>query len=136
MFYLFVMGFGEVNGESLWVDWMCVLFVIFKVLFYFYILFCKMMCWYCGCNMIIFNKLECIECYLDVLKDEMCYWVVLLLVDVQIYYIYFGGGLLDMLSLVQFSDFMQEICDVFFLVIDVEIVVEFDLCGIIWVLVM
>jgi len=119
-------GFGEVNGESLWADWMRALPATPKVSLYLHIPFCKTMCWYCGCNTTIPNKSERIERYLDALKDEVRHRAASLPADAQIHHIHFGGGSPDMLSPDQFSDLMQEIRDAFPLATDAEIAAELD----------
>lgn len=123
-------GFGEVNGESLWADWMRALPATPKVSLYLHIPFCKTMCWYCGCNTTIPNKSERIERYLDALKDVMRHRAASLPADAQIHHIHFGGGSPDMLSPVQFSDLMQEIRDAFPLAINAEIAAELDPRGV------
>lgn len=123
-------GFGEVDGESLWADWMRALPATPKVSLYLHIPFCKTMCWYCGCNTTIPNKSERIERYLDALKDEMRHRAASLPADAQIHHIHFGGGSPDMLSPDQFSDLMQEIRDAFPLAINAEIAAELDPRGV------
>lgn len=123
-------GFGEVDGESLWADWMRALPATPRVSLYLHIPFCKTMCWYCGCNTTIPNKSERIERYLDALKDEMRHRAASLPADAQIHHIHFGGGSPDMLSPDQFSDLMQEIRDAFPLAINAEIAAELDPRGV------
>lgn len=123
-------GFGEVDGESLWADWMDALPATPKVSLYLHIPFCKTMCWYCGCNTTIPNKSERIERYLDALKDEIRHRSASLPADAQIHHIHLGGGSPDMLSPDQFSDLMQEIRDVFPLAINAEIAAELDPRGV------
>lgn len=123
-------GFGEVDGESLWADWMRALPATPKVSLYLHIPFCKAMCWYCGCNTTIPNKSERIERYLDALKDEIRHRAASLPADAQIHHIHFGGGSPDMLSPDQFSDLMQEIRNAFPLATDAEIAAELDPRGV------
>lgn len=123
-------GFGEVDGESLWVSWMQALPATPKVSLYLHIPFCKTMCWYCGCNTTIPNKSERIERYLDALKHEIHHRAASLPSDAQIHHIHFGGGSPDMLSPDQFSHLMQEIRDACTLADNAEIAAELDPRGV------
>lgn len=123
-------GFGEVDGEALWSDWMKALPARPKISLYLHIPFCKTMCWYCGCNTTIPNKAERIDRYLGALKSEIRSRARSLPADAEVHHIHFGGGSPDMLTPDQFSELMTEIRHAFNLAEKAEIAAELDPRGV------
>lgn len=123
-------GFGDVDGESLWAEWMQALPPAPRVSLYLHIPFCKTMCWYCGCNTTIPNKSERIERYLDALTNEIRQRAQSLPADAQVHHIHFGGGSPDMLTPDQFSALMNEVRTALPLAKDADIAAELDPRGV------
>lgn len=93
---------------------------------YFHLPFCKTLCYYCGCNVVITHNPKRIEEYLHYLKKEIDRLSSLLHPDRKVVQLHWGGGTPTYLSPEQIADIFAYIRSHFNIAGDAEISIEID----------
>lgn len=93
---------------------------------YFHLPFCKSLCYYCGCHMMVTNRPEKIEEYVDYLIREIEMMAELASPDRIVTHIHWGGGTPTFLSPRQMERLIGEIRGRFRISPDAEIGIEAD----------
>lgn len=92
---------------------------------YFHIPFCKTMCLYCGCSVVLNRKPENEEKYVSYLMREIDF-VTSLIGKRRVVQLHFGGGTPTKLSIPLFARLFEKICSAFTLDFSGEIAIEID----------
>lgn len=93
---------------------------------YFHFPFCRSLCSYCGCTVVVTQETERIDNYLDDMKKEIDLLAGLIRPDRKAVQLQWGGGTPTYLSPVQIRDIFDYICSRFTVADDAEIGVEID----------
>ncbi len=92
---------------------------------YFHIPFCKSMCLYCGCSVVLNRKAENEERYVDYLMQEIDL-VTSLTGRKKVVQLHFGGGTPTKLSIPLFARLFEKICSAFEIDFSKEVAIEID----------
>lgn len=93
---------------------------------YFHIPFCKSMCLYCGCSVVLNRKEENEVLYVDYLIKEIQLVCALMGNKKQVAQLHFGGGTPTKLSIPLFTRLFKKIQDSFIFATECEISIEID----------
>ncbi|MFN0065666.1 MAG: oxygen-independent coproporphyrinogen III oxidase [Chlamydiales bacterium] len=93
---------------------------------YFHIPFCKTMCLYCGCSVVLNRRPENEERYVDYLMQEIDIVCSHLKRRQSVHQLHFGGGTPTKLSIPLFSRLFEKICSSFALDFSKEVAIEID----------
>jgi len=93
---------------------------------YFHLPFCKSLCYFCGCTMLITNNRDRIETYLESLAKEIRAIGAMTNPKRKVVQLHWGGGTPSYLSTQQTSDLLGLIKDTFNFADDAEVGVEVD----------
>ena len=97
-----------------------------EISLYFHLPFCKTLCYFCACNVIITSRREQIEEYLVTLKKEIDLVSSRLSSDRKVGQLHWGGGTPTYLTADEIRDLMEHIHSRFTFADDAEISVEID----------
>ncbi|MCS7204816.1 MAG: oxygen-independent coproporphyrinogen III oxidase [Leptospiraceae bacterium] len=121
-----VPNFSSDVGEKEYIEYLSSHKVTPKISLYFHIPFCKSLCYYCGCNVVITQNQEIIERYLKYLKKEVELVLSYLKSDHVVHQLHWGGGTPNFLSLNQIEDLFLFIKEHFVIDPHAEISIELD----------
>ncbi|RME83992.1 MAG: oxygen-independent coproporphyrinogen III oxidase [Planctomycetota bacterium] len=93
---------------------------------YFHLPFCKTLCYYCGCNMMITHSSKKIDDYIDWLEKEMALLAPLIHPERKVSQLHWGGGSPDYLSPEQIERLFHRITKYFSFCSESEIGIEID----------
>lgn len=93
---------------------------------YFHLPFCRQLCYFCGCNMVVTGNLERIDEYLKALKKEIDTVARLVNPTRKVVQLHWGGGTPTYLSVEQITDLFDYIGDRFTFSDDSENSIEID----------
>ena len=123
-------AFSDTVDGSDWASWMTQQPANPALSLYVHIPFCRVMCWYCGCNTTIPNRDSRVARYLDGLAREIEARAAEAPADGGVRHVHFGGGSPDMLSPARFGAIMDQLRKRFPFAEDAEIAVELDPRGV------
>jgi oxygen-independent coproporphyrinogen III oxidase len=95
---------------------------------YFHLPFCREMCTFCGCTVIVTNREERIDRYLDYVVKELDLVVAHLPTRRKVGQLHLGGGTPTFLSVAQLSRLWEEVTKRFDILPDAEVALEADPC--------
>ncbi|MDJ0951895.1 MAG: oxygen-independent coproporphyrinogen III oxidase [Alphaproteobacteria bacterium] len=93
---------------------------------YLHVPFCRQLCWYCGCHMMVANRDERVTAYARLLEDELQILARSLPPKPRLAHIHWGGGSPSILSEPDFARLMERIGQLFTLDPDCEVAMEVD----------
>jgi oxygen-independent coproporphyrinogen-3 oxidase len=93
---------------------------------YFHLPFCRSLCYYCGCNVIVTHNPERIQNYIGYVKKEIDIVSSYVHADRRVVQMHWGGGTPTYLSLAQIGELYEHIAARFRLAPDAEISIEID----------
>ena len=93
---------------------------------YFHLPFCKSLCYYCGCHMMVTNQPERIDEYLDFLTREIDLIARLVRPERVVQFMHWGGGTPTFLSPIQMERLIRSIRERFAFAPDAELSIEAD----------
>ncbi len=93
---------------------------------YIHVPFCRQLCWYCGCHMMVANRDERVTAYARLLEDELNILARSLPPKPRLAHVHWGGGSPSILSERDFSRLMARIGRTFALDPDCEVAMEVD----------
>ncbi len=97
-----------------------------QVSLYFHFPFCKSLCYYCGCNVVITSNQDIIENYLSNLKEEIRLVIENIKKDIVVKQLHWGGGTPNYLNLHQMEDIFNFIRNEFNINATAEVSIELD----------
>ena len=115
-------GFGDADYRA----WLAALPVAQPVSIYVHVPFCRVMCWYCGCNTSVTRRETPVERYLDALQAEMTMVAEALPSRLSARFVHFGGGTPTLIPPARFRETMARIRSGFALSDDAEVAIEID----------
>ncbi|MCW5724000.1 MAG: oxygen-independent coproporphyrinogen III oxidase [Maricaulaceae bacterium] len=122
--------FSPAVGEAEWRSWLAATPADAPVSVYVHIPFCRVLCWYCGCNTSVPNKDARVAEYLAALRKEIALVRAALGRKARLSRLHFGGGSPDMLSPARLTALMGWLKDAFDFSHADEIAVELDPRGV------
>lgn len=93
---------------------------------YVHLPFCRSLCYYCGCHMVVTHKKSRVEEYLEYLKREIDLAAAHIGDGTRVVQVHWGGGTPTYLDPAQISSLMRHLQDRFVLADDAEISIEAD----------
>jgi oxygen-independent coproporphyrinogen-3 oxidase len=93
---------------------------------YLHVPFCRRLCWYCGCHMVVVNRAAPVEAYVDDLIEEIALWRAALGARHRVTRIHWGGGTPSILGTAQWRRVDAALRTAFALDPSAEIAVELD----------
>ncbi|TQF78488.1 oxygen-independent coproporphyrinogen III oxidase [Elioraea sp. Yellowstone] len=93
---------------------------------YLHVPFCRRLCWYCGCHMVVVNRAAPVEAYVDDLIEEIALWRAALGARHRVTRIHWGGGTPSILGTAQWRRVDAALRTAFALEPSAEIAVELD----------
>jgi len=93
---------------------------------YFHLPFCKKLCYFCGCNMVVTKSRDRIADYLDALKMEIDAMGTMVHPGRRVTQLHWGGGTPSYLTLDEIRDLMAHIKSRFTFARDAEVSIEID----------
>ncbi|MGE5721533.1 MAG: oxygen-independent coproporphyrinogen III oxidase [Sphingomonadales bacterium] len=118
----FSAGFGDADYRG----WLAALPAAQPVSIYVHVPFCRVMCWYCGCNTSVTRRETPVERYLDALQAEMTMVAKALPSRLPARFVHFGGGTPTLIPPTRFLETMERIRSGFALSDDAEVAIEID----------
>jgi oxygen-independent coproporphyrinogen-3 oxidase len=113
-------------GPAAYADWLQAIPAHATASLYLHVPFCRVMCWYCGCNTTVAKRDEPIAVYESALRCEIDLVTRQIGRRLPVGHIHFGGGTPTIMAPESFTDLVGSLRQSFFVLPTAEIAIEID----------